>query len=552
MAKLDDAKLLEIIKELDLINETTLKSAIDEAKLKTQTLEETLIKQNLIPKETLGQLVADNLKFPYINLDATEINKNAANSIPEIFAKQQYALAFKNDKDGIHIALNDPTNELVTSSLTKKFATQNIKFYYTTIVDLQNNFVIYTKNLDKKVEEIIKQFKTLGSSEFPIIDLVDTIFKYAYQNRTSDIHMEPLEENSVIRFRIDGILHDIVTVPLDLHNLITTRIKIMASMRTDEHNNPQDGKVIFDMEEEELDLRVSTVPTVKGESVVLRLLAENHINLDFGELGFGSHEIAILKEASSKSDGMILCTGPTGSGKTTTLYAVLKSVYNRELNIMTIEDPVEYELDGINQIQVNLAKELTFAKGLRSIVRQDPDIILVGEIRDPETADIAVNSAMTGHLVLSTLHANDAATTIPRLIELGVEPFLISSTVDVIIAQRLVRKICTNCRVSLEIDLNKVSDSMKEHLKNKKEFKAYKGKGCEVCNHSGYNGRIALIELLKVNEEIKELIAEQKDSHEITKAAVKAGMKTLVEDGLNKVEQGETTIEEVVRVTQLV
>lgn len=330
---------------------------------------------------------------------------------------------------------------------------------------------------------------------------------------------------------------------------------MLSKLRTDEHQKAQDGKLVTKIEEDNLDLRVSIVPITNGEKVVMRLLSEKSRQFSLEDLGFSETDLVKVTTAYKKPHGMILSTGPTGSGKTTSLYAILKLLNKREVNIATIEDPVEYDMDGINQIQVNEKTELTFAKGLRSIVRQDPDIILVGEIRDEETAGIAINSAMTGHLVLSTLHTNDAATSIPRLTDMNIEPFLISSTVNIIIAQRLVRKICQNCRVSYESpvkDLTKnLSDaSVAKHFKGEEKARLYKGQGCPTCQHTGYTGRIGVFEILEITDEIRKAIVDKKPANIIHDLAIKSGMTTMLDDGLEKTKKGLTTIEEVVRVTK--
>ena len=343
-------------------------------------------------------------------------------------------------------------------------------------------------------------------------------------------------------------------LPKELHDLIVSRIKVMSNLRTDEHLSSQDGRTSVLLPSEEVDIRVSIVPIVEGEKVVLRLLTSNYKQFGLEDLGMYEHDLEIVKKGFSRPNGMILSTGPTGSGKTTTIYSILKILNSRERNIATIEDPVEYEMEGINQIQVNSKTNLNFAEGLRSILRQDPDIIYVGEIRDEETAVIAVNSAMTGHLVLSTIHTNDAATTIPRLIDLNIEPFLVASTVNVIIAQRLVRKICEKCRVSYvqerkELLKTFTAEQIKKYFGNEKDPRLYKGTGCDVCHGSGYKGRVGIFEVIEVTDAIKQLVQQRADSDTITKKAAAEGTNLMINDGLLKVSAGVTTIEEVMRVT---
>ncbi|MBU0598296.1 GspE/PulE family protein, partial [Patescibacteria group bacterium] len=373
-----------------------------------------------------------------------------------------------------------------------------------------------------------------------------------------DIHIEPHEGQILVRFRIDGILHDVVFMPKDIHPFIVTRLKIMSKLRTDEHRAAQDGRLDFSVENEHVDVRVSIIPISDGEKIVMRILSEKSRRLTLAELGLENTDLQKVERGFKKPYGMILATGPTGSGKTTTLYAILKILNTREVNISTIEDPVEYDMEGVNQIQVNAKTNLTFAHGLRSILRQDPDIIMVGEIRDEDTAGIAINSAMTGHLVLSTLHTNDAPTTLPRLLDMKIEPFLIASTVNVAIAQRLVRRIHQGC---IESYLPK-SDDIKNLEKSlgkdraikiglhKKGFRLYRGKGCKLCNGTGYEGRVGIFEVLEVTEKIRQLIMQRSNSDDIRKVAVSEGMTTMLDDGLNKVVKGATTIDELFRATR--
>jgi type IV pilus assembly protein PilB len=393
------------------------------------------------------------IDLPYIRLSETPIDDKILKTIPEVVAKKHRIISFKKDEQGLHLAMLDPTNIQIRDFIEKKVGIP-VVVYYATQKDVNNALYLYRKDVKGAFEEIIAENleKASGksSAEPPIIKMVDTIISYAYQNKASDIHIESVNESSLVRFRIDGVLHDIIKLSGNLHPLIVTRVKVMAGLRTDEHQTAQDGKIQFKAEDEVLDIRVSIIPVTEGEKVAMRLLSERLSQFSLHELGLAGRDLAKVQEAHNKPYGMILATGPTGCGKTTTLYAVIKLLNKRNVNIMTIEDPVEYDIGGVNQVQLNPKTGLTFARGLRSIVRQDPDVIFVGEIRDEETADVAVNSAMTGHLVLSTLHTNDAATAIPRLLDMNVEPFLVASTVNVIIAQRLVRQICMRCRVGVE------------------------------------------------------------------------------------------------------
>lgn len=411
----------------------------------------------------------------------------------------------------------------------------------------------------RMIAQVTSQEGTVTRAEdLPIIKIVDKLFEFAYLNRTSDIHIEPFENQTLVRFRIDGLLHDIALIPKNLHRLIITRIKILSRLRTDEQRAPQDGRLRFKVGAEKVDVRVSIIPVLYGEKVVLRLLSAKVSEHNLEDLGFSPEELDMFSRHIKKPWGMILVTGPTGCGKTTTLYAVLKKLNRREVNISTIEDPVEYDIEGINQIQVNSKVGLTFAAGLRSIVRQDPNIIMVGEIRDEETAKISIDSALTGHLVLSTLHTNDAATTFTRLLDMGVEPFLVASTVNLTIGQRLVRKICDKCKREVKIDKEKLTlvrkqlsaNLIKKYNLDSPEKKFYIGGGCQECQDTGYRGRLGIFELLEMDNKIKEMIMGKANAVEIAKWAMEKGMVPMVEDGLLKAEKGLTTLEEILRVAK--
>ena len=399
-----------------------------------------------------------------------------------------------------------------------------------------------------KESKVKKELAEIGN--ISIISLVDALIEEAQAVRASDIHIDPCEKDLQIRMRIDGVLQDAYSFPKDIQSEVVTRIKVLAGLRTDEHQTPQDGRfrVIFE-DKNPIDVRVSIAPVYYGENVVLRLLSEHTEKLSLINLGLSDNDRAKVEAAIRKPYGMILATGPTGSGKTTTLYTILKSLNTREVSVMTIEDPIEYAIEGINQIQANPSTGLTFANGLRSVLRQDPDIIMVGEIRDPDTANLAVNTALTGHLMLSTLHTNDAATTLPRLLDLGLEPYLITTTVNIVIGQRLVRKICEHCKKP-----HTLSESEKKSISELGNFAAdapvtmYKGVGCDQCLDSGYRGRIGIYEVMMVDDAIREAMLEKSSASNIKKMAVERGMTTMVEDGFHKAVDGITTLEEVLRV----
>jgi type II secretory ATPase GspE/PulE/Tfp pilus assembly ATPase PilB-like protein len=405
--------------------------------------------------------------------------------------------------------------------------------------------------ISKRIKkELLRPIETAS-----IVNLVDNIILFGYYARASDIHIQPKEDSIVIRYRIDGIANNIFEVPKNFHEELISRIKILAGLRSDEHFSAQDGRFRFYLENEEnyFDVRVSIMPTYYGENAVLRLLVSSVGRFKLEDLGFSERDLEEVKMAISKPYGMILSTGPTGSGKTTLLYTILNILNTEKVHIITIEDPIEYAIGGLTQIQVNPQTNLTFGKGLKAILRQDPNIIMVGEIRDQETAEIAVNASLTGHLLLSTLHTNDAPSAIIRLIELGVEPYLIASTVNIIIGQRLVRKICNFCKKEKKLKENEIN-SLKEVLPERTASKlnynltVYYGEGCKNCNNSGYLGRTGIYEVLSLNEEIKDLILKRAGSYILKESAMRNGMTTMLEDGILKVVAGITTIEEILRV----
>lgn len=559
MNDLSDNQLYNLLKEYDIVD----RSALDEALKETEngkSLYEILTEANLVDDESMGKIAADYFRTPFIKLKQTNIEKEVLEIIPEIVAKKQLAIAFEKGRDGVHVASCRPDNKVFYELISKKTGLRTI-VHYATKNDILEAMNLYSKDVEEAFDKLINlKIDEAGQSkngDLPIIKIVDTLVSYGYKNKASDIHIEPTEGDSVVRFRIDGVLHDVVEFPKRIHEQVVTRIKVLSKLRTDEHQTTQDGKFQFKTEDGELDLRVSIVPIVNGEKIVMRLLSNKNRELSLVQLGFSEADFRKVEQAYEKPYGMILSTGPTGSGKTTTLYAILKILNQRDVNIMTIEDPVEYEVDGVNQVQVNQKTGISFADGLRSIVRQDPDIILVGEIRDSETAGVATNFAMTGHLVLSTLHTNDAATALPRLIDMGIEPFLVASSVNCIVAQRLVRQLCPKCRYSTEITENELNnyglneEQIKKLIGKRSIARVYKGKGCPVCHKSGYVGRIGIFEVLEIDDEIREAITNKLNAGEIEEIAMKKGMKKMFEDGIEKVKNGLTTIDELLRVTKV-
>ncbi|MBT4349474.1 type II/IV secretion system protein [bacterium] len=560
MAIISDQKIHNIISKVGLIDPGVLDASLKTARDKKQDFVTFLIKQDLIKSKEVGQLISNSLHVRFVDLAKEQIKIEILKLLPEIVARKQKMVIFRHDAEGLKVAMNNPFDYNMIKMLEKKVGDKVIP-YYATGHDIKNTFGLYRKAIQQEYANTIQKHavEAQGSraEDVSVVRLVDDLFSYAYTNHASDIHIEPTAENVKIRFRIDGVLHDVLTLPKSILELIVTRLKILAKLRTDETRSAQDGKIVTKVEGDKVDIRVSIVPITQGEKVVMRLLASKGQQLDLTDLGMNSRDMEIVNRAILRPFGMLLVTGPTGSGKTTSLYALIRIINKREVNICTIEDPVEYDLDGINQIQVNSKTNLTFAAGLKSLLRQDPDIMMVGEIRDEETAGIAVNSAMTGHLVLSTLHTNDAATALPRLLDMSIEPFLIASTVNVIIAQRLIRRICLKCIISYTLT-DKEIDNLKKmvaiekflDLDKLKDIRLYKGKGCDKCNNTGYTGRMGIFEVLEVDDNIRDLITAHADADKIKEQAQANGMITMLEDGFNKAVSGQTTLEEILRVTR--
>lgn len=523
------------------------------------SLQRALLEKNVLSDEQLGQIMAAYFQVPFVTLSKVTIAEDVFHVIPEKIARKYKIVVFSRTDSEIKVAMAEPRVTVLVEMIAKK-TNLKVVIHYATEKDIESTLQIYKKVLQKTIDELlkedIKRATTLISDDLPIAKIVDTLIDAAFQDVASDVHIEPEENQLLIRFRIDGVLQDVLRVPKILHDRIMTRIKVLSSLRTDEHMSAQDGKMRLSVADEQLDVRVSILPVTGGEKAVLRLLSSHSREYSLSDLGMNDSDLEKVTNAYNKSYGMILSTGPTGSGKTTSIYAILKILNTREKNITTIEDPVEYRILGANQVQVNVKTNLTFANGLRSVLRQDPNIIFVGEIRDSETAGIAVNAALTGHLVLSTLHTNDAATAIPRLTDMKVEPFLVASTVNIIIAQRLLRKICDSCKTPFAMtraDLEKHVPPViiNKHLGDAQNLSFFQGKGCKVCHNTGYAGRLGIFEVLEVSKDIRKLIAERADSDVINKQAILEGMNTMLDDGIQKVKKGMTTIEEVMRVTKV-
>ena len=526
-----------------------------------------VVSANIISEDDLLRLLSEKLGFPYISLRKLHREPIVIENLSEKFLKQAKVLPLGLTDSTLSIAVSDPFDfyTLEAVSLATGYNLEISLAREEEIVDaIERLSSSETGSMDKIIEDLDKDRRDISldeeggdvdhlkdmASEAPVIKLVNLVISRAIEVGASDIHFEPFEGSFMVRYRIDGILHEVESPPRRLQAAVTSRIKIMSKLNIAERRLPQDGRIRLRVMGKEIDFRVSTIPTLFGESVVMRILDRESVILDLTRLGFPQEELATFEELISRPHGIILVTGPTGSGKTTTLYSALNKINSPEKKIITVEDPVEYQLKGINQIQVKPSIGLTFAGALRSILRQDPDIIMIGEIRDAETAEIAIHSALTGHLVFSTLHTNDAAGAITRLMEMGMENFLISSSLIGILAQRLVRINCTHC-----LEPYNPEPGMLEQMGIPEDemgtVKIFQSRGCENCANTGYRGRVGIYEFLPITDEIRKLILEKADSNTIKEIGRRCGMKTLREAGWDKVRSGKTTISEVLRVTQV-
>jgi len=533
---------------------------------------EYLLNQGSVKKGDILKIQAEFLRVPSVDISTTSANPQALSFVSESIARRYTIIPYSYDTktETVTIASSDPLNISLLDFLERKTG-KRVVFALAYSEDIEKTInAVYSKGLSPEVKEALdevgqnkssqaeKILETTVVKEAPIAKIVDTMLEFAVKGRASDIHIEPEEDKTRIRYRIDGILQEKLTLPRTIHDSLVSRIKILAQMKIDERRIPQDGRFSFKVGEQEVDLRVSTLPTVHGEKIVMRLLKKTGGLPALAELGLRGVQFKDLEEAIVKPYGIILVTGPTGSGKTTTLYSILTKLNKPTVNIVTLEDPVEYQIPGINQVQVNPQAGLTFATGLRSFLRQDPNIILVGEIRDTETTQLAIQAALTGHLVFATLHTNDAATAIPRLIDLGAEPFLISSVLNVSLAQRITRRICDNCK-EWYTPPQEIQDNIKTVLSNVLPSKYSKGepiqvargKGCQECNFTGYLGRIAIFEVLKITPPINRMILNESSAKEIEEQAKKENLIIMKQDGYLKVLGGITTIEEILRVAEI-
>jgi len=545
-------KIKEIAINIGLLDNKKIKQALEEQMKTKERLSGIFVRLGYISNQDVGKTLASQLGFLPTVINSKNIEKEIIKFLPLELILFHRLIPLRQKDNKFIMGTDDPFNFLALENLEKILG-----------VSMELD-LIETQDLDRMVDDVrgsnknrevdfgkmsegIKEAK--GGEDAPIIRLVNIIINEAVKRRASDIHIEPLEDKFRVRYRIDGLLNEIPGPPRRLQGSVISRVKIMAGMDIAERRLPQDGRIKIRFDEKELDLRVSSLPSIHGESIVMRILDKSSFLVGLEELGFLPDHRNAFEGLINIPNGMILVTGPTGSGKTTTLYATLSHINQKERKVITIEDPVEYQLDGINQVQVKPQIGLTFANGLRSMLRQAPDIIMVGEIRDLETAQISIQSALTGHLIFSTLHTNDAASAVTRLADMGVKPYLVAATVHGVLAQRLVRMICPSCR-----EAYRPSAEEKEILSLKseeiEEFELYRGKGCPSCSNTGFKRRIGIFELLALTDEIREMILDNVSNFEIYRKAREQGMRTLKDDGLEKVRRGYTTIEEVMRVTQ--
>ncbi len=576
------AELNQLLKKKRIISATELTTLEKEWQTQKTPIawEDFLLDKKALTEEQLLKVKSEEFGVEVVDLRDIQITEELLNFVPEPIARRHQVISFAKNKNELSLAMIDPT-DLQTKEFIKKKTGLEIKVFLIGKSSLDFGLSKYHTNLEGEIKnmvakgekdevaapgEVDENLKKMAE-EIPIVRVVDTLLEYAVIEKASDIHIEPQENSVVVRYRIDGVLHDVMTLPKAIQAALVARIKVLSNLKIDEHRLPQDGRYKIEKDGYKFSLRISTIPIFDGEKVVMRLLDESSKALSFEQLGFLQSQLDIVNRNIHKPHGMMLITGPTGSGKSTSLYAILTILNTKLVNISTIEDPVEYRIVGANQMQVNPKIGLTFAVGLRALLRQDPNIIMIGEIRDQETAEEAMHAAMTGHIVLSTLHTNSASAAPPRLIDIGIEPYLIASTVNAIMAQRLVRVICPDCKQEDKLDAATVESLKKQFnlealmavleklnltngAKKLEDLPFFVGKGCEKCNKTGYKGRLGVHEILENTPEIEDLIVKRATSQEIEEQSVKQGMITMWQDGFIKAVQGITTVEEILRVTK--
>lgn len=573
---LPDSLLLTLLPSCTKLSEADLKHHLASAQKAGVDLESFVLQEGIVDEKTLYTTAAKEWDVPFVVLKGKEIDRDALTLIPQPLAEAHQVVAFEKSKKELSLALLDPLDLQTIEFISKKTGLTPV-IHITTPSDIKLALRAYRSDIEDEFQ-LSRLSSKKGNDpkelakiaeELPIINIVKSILEHAVFEGASDIHIEPTEKEMVVRYRIDGVLQTVMTLPKPVQSGIVARLKILTNLKIDEHMIPQDGRFTMLVQDEKLSFRVSIIPVYDGEKIVMRLLHEGQKPLTLDQLGFLPGPRKLVEEAIGKPHGMILVTGPTGSGKTTTLYSLLGILNQPDVNISTIEDPIEYHVQGINQSQINPRVGFTFASGLRAFLRQDPDIIMVGEIRDKETAEIAIHAAMTGHLVLSTLHTNDAPTTLPRLMDMDIPPFLVAFTANIIVAQRLVRKVCDYCKKEYTLEADAVAEleklvSKKDLLdlfssqkmklsakeKNLDSLIFYQGAGCSRCSKSGYKGRVGIYEVMPIDKPMIEKINARASAEELKDLAKKQGMITMLQDGIFKAKQGVTTLEEVLRATR--
>ena len=556
----DTGHLGALLLEEGVVSADVLERALEIQAERRIPLSRVLVEEKMVDERTLVRLLARHVGHEYVDLQAVTVDPAAASLVPESLARRYAAIPYAFEDGKLLVAMADPANVLALDDIraisgrdvVARVATRgDVEAAVTRVSSLDTAADLSGMDVDTDIEMQNLRDVEAAAEEAPVVRLVNMLITRATVDRASDIHIEPTEKDLRIRFRIDGVLHEVMRTPRSIMNAVVSRLKIMSEIDIAERRRPQDGRINLRAAGRQIDLRVSTLPTIYGEKVVMRILDTSTATLGLPELGFLPDTLSRYAQSYNRPYGTILVTGPTGSGKTTTLYGTLNAINRPELNIITVEDPVEYRLPGINQVQVNKKAGLTFANALRSFLRQDPDVMLVGEIRDLETATIAIESALTGHLVLSTLHTNDAPTSISRLVEMGVEPFLVGSALDAVLAQRLARRLCKECKEPYQPSRATLEELKWPFEELGDEPSLHRAKGCGSCSNTGFRGRLAIFELLPVTDEIKDLILSRADAGAIRARAVASGMVLLREDGWDKVRRGVTTVEEVLRVTRV-
>lgn len=585
--------LVKILKRYQVATDDQLQPLLDEAERSGRPLQEIVLDAKLVSETNLTKMFAEYIDIPYVEIDPRDIPSEVLNRIPERIARQYNAVIFQIDEDGlVHLAMDDPDDVQATNFIEKQVGS-NIRIYIAARDNILQCLENYRGDVNQELNEVIDVQREDDGSEqqvseadvaedSPIAQTVNLLLEYAIRSQASDIHIEPRENFVQVRYRIDGVLKEVNQLPRNVLGALVSRIKILSNLKIDERRVPQDGRFKIKVAGKQYALRVSTLPIADGEKVVMRVLDESNQAISLEQLGYWGRSLAIINSAIAEPNGMILVTGPTGSGKSTSLFSVLNMLNTPDVNISTIEDPVEYKIPGVNQTQTNPKAGMTFASGLRALLRQDPNIIMVGEIRDGETANLGVQAALTGHLVFSTLHTNNAATCLPRLLDMGIEPFLIASTVKAVVGQRLVRRLCMNCRQAYAPNQEEINEIVKlfnlkqgqtfAHI-HELELQALQQKvggdtpigtseqtimqlwranpeGCDECGRTGFKGRVGIYEVLDISRAVQKMITENATSDEIQDQAISEGMITMQADGLVKTLRGNTTLDEVLRVTR--